>query len=204
MPSILIVEKPGTIRELKVKVFSEEELYKKAGFKSPEGFKCHTIWNFTVNGDQYTISLYAKTAGKAGQENKYDFPPPVDTKLFFGACVLTNTCNGNITDLTPSLWEKAYEHLFGGFEDLGKEDTDDDSDEDTDEYNDIPKTADGYAKDGFVVDDEEDLDEDYEEETPKRKKRKSREKQPKEIVEELEENDVLDCTSELEEEEYLT
>ncbi len=202
MTTILIVEKPGTIRELKVKVFAEEELFKKAGFKSPEGFNTHATWKFPINGNEYSISLYGKTAGKAGQENKYDFPPPVDNKLFFGACVLTGKCNGTIVDLNESMWEKAYEHLFGGFEDLGKDDSDDDEEMDSDDN--IPKTKEGYAKDGFIVDDNEDMDEDYEE-PKKTKKRKTPQKLKKEkpVVEPVEPVDVFDCTNELEEEEYV-
>jgi hypothetical protein len=199
MPSILIIEKPGTIRELKVKVFSESELYKKAGFKSPEGFKSHANWNVDLNGDKYSITLYGKVGGKAMQENKYDFPPPADNKLFFGNCVLTNTQNGEISDLTQSKWEKIYEHLFGGFEDIGKEDSDDNESE-SDDAN-IPKTKNGYVKDGFVVDD----DEPSECESPKRKKRnvKSSKIVPDIVTEDEPENCILDCTSELSEEEYL-
>jgi hypothetical protein len=58
------------------------------------------------------------------------------------------------------MWDKIYEHLFGGFEDLN--DTEDESDDENDEYNELEKTKSGYAKDNFVVDDEEDMDDDYE------------------------------------------
>jgi hypothetical protein len=198
MPSILIIEKPGTIRELKVKIFSEDELYKKAGFKSPEGFNSHVIWNVEINEERYSISLYGKAVGKATQENKYEFPPPLDTKLFFGNCVLTNTQNGEIADLTQSVWETIYEKLYGGFESIGEENDDEDSSDSDDDEN-LPKTKDGYLKDGFVIDD-------YvsDGETPKRKKRniKSSKTAP-EIIEEHTDNCILDCTSELSEEEYL-
>jgi len=79
MPSILIVEKSGNIKESTIKKWVETDLYKKAGFKTPEGFEKAHEW--AVNGTK--VSLYGKTSGKAGQENKYDFPPPVDTALFF-------------------------------------------------------------------------------------------------------------------------
>ena len=146
MPTILIVEKTGVVKESNIKSWVEEDLYKKAGFKSPEGFgKAH---EWTIDGT--TVALYGKTDGRAGQENKYDFPPPVDTTLFFGACILT-VADGS---LKAAQWEKMYEALFGGFEDVGGTDSDESDDED-DEL-DLPRTKDGYVKDGFIVDDDDD------------------------------------------------
>jgi hypothetical protein len=83
MSRILIVEKTGVIKESSVKSYVETDLYKKAGLKSPEGFE--QVHQWTIDGT--TISLYGKTSGRAGQENKYDFPPPVDKILFFGSCI---------------------------------------------------------------------------------------------------------------------
>lgn len=200
MTTILIIEKPGNIRELKVKIYAENELFKKAGFKSPEGFNIHANWNFPINDNNYSISLYGKTNGKAGQENKYDFPPPADKKLFFGACVLTGKCNDTVCDLTSEIWEKAYEHLFGGFEDLEDEEKSEDGE------NNIPKTKSGYAKDGFVVDDE-DMEEEYKEVSKKNKNKKRKINSIKKPsippAEEFDKMEVLDCTDELEEEEYI-
>ena len=54
-------------------------------------------------------------------------------------------------------WEKYYEHLFGGFEDLTQNALEDENEED--ELENVPdemKTKDGYLKDGFVVDDDDD------------------------------------------------
>lgn len=117
------------------------ELYKAIKLKNGTGFGLCGNWNV----DTLNISLYGKTDGRAGQENKYEFPPPVDTVLFFGKCILVN--NGG--DLSVAEWKMACEHLFGGFDDLNSENDDDDED---DEYDDIPLTSSGYAKDGFVVD----------------------------------------------------
>ena len=58
-------------------------------------------------------------------------------------------------------WNKIYEKLFGGFEDLNATAAEDDEEEDELEM--IPvdkKTKQGYLKDGFVVDSEEDEEED--------------------------------------------
>jgi hypothetical protein len=206
MPTILLVEKNGDIKEQTVKPCAIEDLYKKAKLKSGEGFECHTTWNLTQNGKTYRVSLYGKLTGRAGQENKYDFPPPVDKLLFFGNGLLLNqTESGEMADLTSQEWDKIYETLFGGFEDIGSEDSEEEAEEE-DVYVDIPKTRVGYAKDGFVVDDDEDEDDDYEPpKSPKKPRKKAvSKKATKPVVEEEElQNEVLVCSDELEEEEYF-
>jgi hypothetical protein len=119
MPSILVIDKGQGIKELSIKKYAEDELYKKAGFKSSEHFKCHATWNVEMNGKKYSVCLYGKTEGRANQENKYDFPPPVDNLLFFGSCVLVNKQNDTAVDIKESEWTAIYNHLFGGFEDIG-------------------------------------------------------------------------------------
>jgi hypothetical protein len=175
MTTILIIEKTGTVKPLSVKTFSEEDLFKKAGFKSNEGFKKHTTWLVKVGETGYAIDLYGKTNGRAGQENKYDFPPPVDSVLFFGSCVLVNRkSTGETANFSPKEWEIVYEKLFGGFRDLGEEDSETESD-DSDDSENVPKTKDGYVKDGFVVDDDEDFEDDsydIDKEEPVKKSRK--------------------------------
>jgi len=154
--SILIVEKSGTLKSVSIK--DEADLYKKCGFKKCDGFERQTEWNVKLNGERYFVSLFAKTDGKAGSENKYDFPPPVDTKLFFGNCALVamDSTKKHI-NLSDELWSKIYEKLFGGFEDLTTTLAEDDNEEDElDKVPDSKKTKNGgYLKDGFVVDDDE-------------------------------------------------
>jgi hypothetical protein len=226
MPSILIVEKLGSIKSLAIKSTNENELFKKAGFKSPEGFKCHTVWNLELNRKKYSIHLYAKTNGRANQENKYEFPPPVDSVLYFGNCLLINKTESNeIIDLTKNEWESIYENLYGGFEDICEEDEEEEEEE---EELGLKRTKNGYVKDGFVVDDNEIEDEDYDEDEDedddddddddddnvvKKKskakpvKKKAVKKVVKKVFEEpvgnTEEELYLDCTSELCEESYI-
>jgi hypothetical protein len=166
---IIIVDKSGTLKVLNVKDYAEEDLYKKCGFKKSDGFEKQTEWSSKIDGQRYLTALYAKVDGKANSENKYDFPPPVDTKLFFGCCALVSSLkkeDGSRVKctLTLPLWEKIYEKLFGGFEDLTATCAEDEDEED--ELENVPaemKTKDGYLKDGFVVDSdgEEDDDNDY-------------------------------------------
>ena len=124
MPYIIIIDKTGTVKETNIKEYNSSELYKKANFKSAEGFRLEHKW---LVGNDQQIAIYGKKNGKAGQENKYDFPPPIDTILFFGGCVLVNESLSElnkINDLRISDWNKIYENLMGGFEDLTGEDDD--------------------------------------------------------------------------------
>ena len=210
---LLIVEKNGTIKESVLKTWNEEELYKKAGFKSAQGFKLATTWKVDdINKKSYTINVYGKTDGRATQENKYEFPPPIDETLFFGSCLIVNMCNDKPVSLTTAEWTCIYEKLYGGFESLGEED----NEEDSDEYDDVPKTKSGYAKDGFIVDDDDvsdDVSDDSDEvvPTPKRKApKKVTKKSDKDVIldnmfmefsNELDE--LLDSTKELEKEDYM-
>jgi hypothetical protein len=158
MVQIVIVEKTGNCKSLNIKSFNREELYKKCNYKKPDGFIELAIWkDIKINGIKYNVHLHGKNTGKANSENKYDFPPPIDNELLFGSCTLVNYDNNDeVLDLTVEEWEKIYEKLFGGFEDLATTCKEDEEEED--ELDNIPdemKTEEGYMKDGFIVDNEE-------------------------------------------------
>jgi len=156
--NILIVEKTGILKMLAIKDFKLEELYKKCGFKKSENFKKQVEWNIKYEGKKYVIHVFAKKEGKANFENKYEFPPPIDKQLFFGNCAIVlqikNTDGTlNYINLSVDIWNKIYEKLYGGFEDLNLTAKEDEEEED--ELKNIPKekkTKHGYLKDGFVVD----------------------------------------------------
>jgi hypothetical protein len=165
--TVIIVEKTGTLKSLAIKDFKEEELFKKCGFKKADGFNKQTEWKLKIDGKKYIVYAYGKEDGRANSENKYDFPPPIDTKLFFSSCALVaqivNDKGDKVyTDLSLVLWNKMYEKLFGGFEDLTATALEDEAEED--ELANVPKekkTKQGYLKDGFVVDSSETEDSEY-------------------------------------------
>ena len=155
MITVLLIDKSGSIKEQKIKTFEKSEFYKKCGFRKPDHFDERTVWkNMKINNDIINIMLYAKDSGIARTENKYDLPPPVDTPLYFGSMLLAaqDAETDEPYSLTIPLWEKIYEKLFGGFEDITQ--TDDEDEED--ELENVPaemKTKNGYLKDGFVIED---------------------------------------------------
>jgi hypothetical protein len=180
--TIVIVSKTGTLSECVVQPNKETTideltvlLSKKCGYRKHDGFSCYHTWryknkhkySFHTGGDggdatvpKYIfVDVWAKTDGRAGQENKYELPPPIDDLLIYGNMALVARIDKETAvNLTIELWNKIYEKLFGGFEDLSLTVAEDENE--IDELDAIPeckKTSNGYLKDGFVV--EDDMDE---------------------------------------------
>lgn len=164
MTKIVIINKNGSITTKNIKNINPNDLYKKCGYKNNKNFKF--IYSFKVKSKY--INIYGKEVGRANNENKFEYPPPIDNKIYFGnMCALMTTTmltsincfNEDITfmDYTSDDWNKDYETLMGGFDETNN----DDDDEEEDELQHIPdnkKTKEGYLKDDFVVDDNEDED----------------------------------------------
>lgn len=162
MTRVIIVEKNGDLKSLNIKKFDIDELYKKCNFKKADNFECRTTWDTKNKFDFKYVELWSKNTGKANTENKYDFPPPIDSDLYFGSCILTaKNENTEYIDITIEQWKEIYEKLFGGFEDLIANALEDENEEDElDNVPDESKTNTGYLKDDFVVDDNDELEED--------------------------------------------
>ena len=157
MVNIILVDKNGDLKLSKYNKDKGDELYKKCKFKLPDNFEKRTSWvtKKSNNLNFKYVTLYSRNTGKANTENKYDFPPPVDNLLFFGVCALVaEDKENNLIDLSIDEWNKFYEFLFGGFENLA--DTAKEDENEIDELADVPdnlKTKSGYLKDDFIVDD---------------------------------------------------
>jgi hypothetical protein len=153
MPSVVTIDKGCCIKDVEHKG-DENSLYKKCGFRKADGFIARHTWRVKVKDEIKNVQLWAKDKGRAGTENKYDLPPPIDKVLYYGAmCVVIVDEYGRPNeDLKATGWSKIYEGLFGGFEDLGNGTDDDNESDELDYVSDSMKTTDGYLKDGFVVD----------------------------------------------------
>ena len=154
MPSFIIVEKTGIVKCTTSKTLNVSDLYKKCNFKSSEGFNCAHTWSIEFNNVEYKIKIFGKIDGKAGSENKYEFPPPIENILFFGSCAIINTQDDKIIDMNATEFKDIMDYLQGGYSDLGDDDEEEEEDEDEDDGK--CKTKQGYVKDDFVVDDDED------------------------------------------------
>jgi hypothetical protein len=203
--TFVVVEKTGSLKEVSVKEINVEEMYKKCGFRKGDDYECRTTWeNVLVGTHKHTIQLWARSEGKANTENKYDFPPPVDTTLFFGNCALVQIKNGKYVNLTKDLWLKIYETLFGGFEDVDNEKDEEEADELENIKKEMKTKNEEYLKDGFVVDSDETEEEvscDVDEEEEELLELQEDDADEEQI--ELEDDDLeLSGGSELEEEEY--
>tara|TARA_Y100000590_G_scaffold459335_1_gene616079 strand:- start:55 stop:600 length:546 start_codon:yes stop_codon:yes gene_type:complete len=152
MVKVVMIDKNSNIKTVQINKFSVDILYKRCKFNTDKHFDKRTVWHY----DNKKVSLYSKNAGRANSENKYEFPPPIDSELYFGTVVLVahNTDEVNldtVVDFTKDEWTVLYDKLMGGVEILGSEDSYSTDDED----NDLITTKQGYAKDGFVVSDNE-------------------------------------------------
>ena len=203
MTKIVLVEKTGNKKEVNAKDLSREILYKKCGFRKAGGFeKRHT---FEVKDEcVHSVEVWARDSGRANTENKYDLPPPIDTELYFGTIAIVGVDETDeLIDLDKATWDKIYEKLFGGFDDIGDEDEDDDDEEDELEH--IPKElktkVGGYMKDGFVIDSN---DSDEEGESFGSEASDAEESSDEDSEEDSEDEDMLsELGSELAEEDYL-
>ena len=200
--TLLIIDKSGTPKVLSVKDFKIEDLYKKCGFKKPDGLEKRHVWVTKCDKTSYRISVYAKDDGKANTENKFEFPPPIDNSLFFGSCAVLvehkNLAGEYVpTIVTMDIWDKLYEKMYGGFENLG--DTCKADDDESDELEAIPKskkTATGYLKDGFIVDSDNEEDGEYSDDDSDEEENAEDDNNAEELLE------LEDVGSELSEESY--
>jgi hypothetical protein len=101
------------------------------------------------------VSVFAYTQGHS--LNKHELPPPIDEEKYYGNIyVIYHDDTGNLLDFSQDDYDNFYTSSFGGFEDIGDEDSERSEDDEDDDGEDL--------KD-FIVDDdeiEEDEDEDYE------------------------------------------
>jgi hypothetical protein len=159
---VVKVHKSGKLEELHYEQFDESEIYKLMNCKNKVDVSSYGNWEMKDKKERLcNYRVYGKIDGKANHENKYEFPPPIDNILFYDSCIIVKMYKNKFKNLTIQEWEQIYEELFGGFEDIGEEDSEVSEDNDVDG---LDRTQSGYVKDDFIVDDDEDYDDDFEDE----------------------------------------
>ena len=155
MKKIVLITKGGAVKTQNEKSVKLDKIYKKCKFRNSNNFDNRHTWKYK---DNY-ITFYAKNSGRAGQENKYDMPPPVDSDLYFEIIAVVQhsekeATDETILDMTKENWELFYDKAMGGFEDLANEDEEGEIEEIPEEY----LSKQGYSKeDGFIVEDSDSL-----------------------------------------------
>ena len=78
--------------------------------------------------NKYDFVIYGCENGNAGEENKYDLPPPIDCELYFDDLYVIKLNNNKLQDLNIEEYNTFYNDCFGGFEDIILSDNQDDDD----------------------------------------------------------------------------
>lgn len=156
---MITINRCGDASQISTKSADVMTFHKRAGFKTTTDFALRHSFAVPnrISATIDTVRIFAKDTGRAGTENKTELPPPIDSLLLYGTILVVGydgvDDGAGVCDLTVDVWEKTYEHLFGGFENLADTAAADENEEDElDAYPDEMKTKHGYLKDGFVVD----------------------------------------------------
>ena len=163
----LLVERSGTLKSVNLggSAVSEDVFFRKCNFKSREGFALRGT--YAVPGETTVIHVYGKDQGVANTENKYELPPPLDQALYFGSLLLVAVDNGKCVALSKEQWLAVYNHHMGGFDDTAKAASEEEEQIEQEQLQEeaavLEFTKEGYAKDGFVVDDDEPVEQTPEE-----------------------------------------
>ena len=208
--SCVLIDKSNNKKQVNVNVKSDQ-YYKKCKFRSAKDFDYRHSYKVKESGENRYLSVFAKNNGRANTENKCELPPPLDNDLYFGSILIVMHKEEDkydledLIELTVENWEKHYNKLYGGFEDLGEEDSYSSEEEIDPEL----LTKEGYSKeDGFVVESDEDIIEDEGGEDEGEEEYVGSEETDDEDSEEEDSDSEYDSdesyiASELEEEEYL-
>lgn len=97
--------------------------------------------------NNFTYVLFGCINGEAGEENKYDLPPPCDCDLYFNDLYFVKYEYKNIVDLSIEDYNTFYAFCFEGFESI----------ENSDEEDEIEEELSEHTSDREFINDEEDI-----------------------------------------------
>lgn len=114
-----MITKDGQLKELAIKEYSVDSLYRRAGFKQASGFGEKLRWTETIGGDSRTILAFGKTVGRAPQKNVFRFPAETlglsgdvdggDQSVFFGNIILVAMAGDALAGLKKVAFSQAME-----------------------------------------------------------------------------------------------
>lgn len=110
--SIIVINKNGSMKQQNVKHLTQDTIYKKCGLRNSNGFhRIHVWYVHTMNVD--TVELWSCDTVKSGQDNKYELPPPLESKVYYGSMALISVQNdGTFGNLSLNTWSQIYESLL--------------------------------------------------------------------------------------------
>lgn len=159
MPSLqlIVIEKAGTLKFTTVKDYSEPDLYKKCGFKTPVGFAKIFEWSCS---ETLTVSLYGKLTGKPDMLNLFKFNNE-DIGQIYGNAILVGN---NMQSLNIDVWNKISADILSpkpiDGSDLIPNDDDNDSETEKNKDGDDTKRDSDSDSEASKDDDNDDIDED--------------------------------------------
>lgn len=120
------------------------------------------IGNYPFKGK--FLHLFGYQTGKAGTENKHEFPPPHDACMLFGDClILVTMSDDNYSKpipFKPEDYETFYTHAYGGFDDMDDEEEEEEEELELEQEEDIEEKESDKGENEEVDEEEEDEAED--------------------------------------------
>jgi len=94
------------------------------------------MWDFEAE----KIEMYGYINGKEKEINKLELPEPIENKLYYNELIFFSSNDDNeYIDLDEEDFKDFYDMIFGGFDDIDSEDSDENF------------TDDEYEDDGFII-----------------------------------------------------
>lgn len=110
--TIIVIDKNGIMKQQNVKHLTQDTIYKKCGLRNSNGFHRRHVW-YIHTMDVDTVELWSCDTVKSGQDNKYELPAPLETKVYYGSMVLISVqSDGTFGNLSLNAWTQIYENLL--------------------------------------------------------------------------------------------
>jgi len=101
---ILTINKSGEIIQKNIKTY--DNLYSICNYRNNNNFELLHVWDNEIH-------LYGKTSGRAGYENNYEFPYPLEKEQFYGTLCIIKKKNEAYVPITLSEWTQFYNKKMG-------------------------------------------------------------------------------------------